>query len=192
MQSSRRKVAVTLLTVLAVYAAAPYVTLYRLAQSIRRGDAASLEALVDWDQVREGIKEDICDTVFDTGPASAGAKDADALPPFGFSFVRGIAGNVIDQNVTPSGLVTAASQFQAVSSSGARVAAPAANATSEPSITWAFFDTPTVFHVELLPPTEAGLGREPIRLEMELGVRGWKVTRARLPPSMLTQANPRT
>ncbi len=196
MQSTPRKAAVALLAVLVAYAAAPYVTLYRLAGSIRRGDAGALEALVDWDQVREGIKEDICDTVFDPPPPDAvsprASKDADALPPFGFSFVRGIAANVIDQNVTPSGLVTAAAQFEAVSASGTPRAERTASASSEPRVIWAFFASPTVFHVELLPPADAGFGHEPIRLEMDLSGNGWKVTRAWLPSSMLKQANPRT
>ncbi len=194
MGSIRRKAVIALLTVLLAYAATPYLTLYRLASSIRRGDAVALESLVDWDQVREGIKEDVCDTVFDEPSPGAGTatKDADALPPFGFSFVRGIAGSAIDENVTPAGVVMAASQFEAVSPSGRSLAAPAGGAASQPRIVWAFFASPTVFHVELLPPSEAGFGRDRIRIRMDFGLTGWKVTRAWLPASMLTQAHPRT
>ncbi|MBV9653641.1 MAG: DUF2939 domain-containing protein [Acetobacteraceae bacterium] len=194
MQSSRRRaVVVALLTVLLTYAAAPYVTLYRLASSIRRGDDVALEALVDWDGVREGIKEDICDTVFDAEPAQAApSRQPDALPPFGFSFVRGIASNAIDENVTPTGLVTAASRFQAVSASGVPLTPPAADGHADPSIVWAFFTGPTTFRIDLLPPPEAGFGKEPVRIDMELGGSGWKVTRAWLPPSMLRGPLPRT
>lgn len=191
MQRWRRKLGVVLLTVLAAYVAAPYVTLYRLADSIRRGDAQALEALVDWDGVREGIKEDICDTVFDMPSASASATET--LPPFGYSFVRGIAANAIDEAVTPAALVTATSRYEVVSSAGVTQASAGTSAAApQPRIAWAFFDGPRVFRVELVPPAEAGLGHDPVRLQLELGGSGWKVTRAWLPPVMLTQANPRT
>ena len=60
------------------YAAAPYVALYQLGQAIRHGDAALLASLVDWDEVREGIKEDICDAASDPPDVVAGT----ALPAF--------------------------------------------------------------------------------------------------------------
>ena len=82
-----------LLAVAVAYVVYPYVTLYRLGQAIRQGDASSLETMVDWAAVREGIKEDICDTVIDE-PAEA--KAGDQLPPFGAGFVRGIAGNAVE------------------------------------------------------------------------------------------------
>ncbi len=57
------------------YIAYPYVTLYRLGEAIRGADAATLETLVDWPSVREGIKEDICDLVVD----DAGSAEGDAV-----------------------------------------------------------------------------------------------------------------
>src|SRR5947209_18792171 len=109
MGAAMRKKALMALGVLAVgYVAYPYVTLLRLGDPIRRGDATPLEALVEWDQVREGIKEDICDNVLTSPPPTqqtAEDHQSGSLPPFGFSFVRGIAGNVIDKNVTPTALV---------------------------------------------------------------------------------------
>ena len=60
--------------------------------------------MVDWGSVREGIKEDICDLVIDQPPQD----QADGkLPPFGAGFVRGIATNVVDRQVTPEALVAA-------------------------------------------------------------------------------------
>ena len=94
-----------LLAVGLTYGIYPYVTLYRLGQAIRSGDAARLETMVDWSSVREGIKEDICDLVIDQPPQ----EQADGkLPPFGAGFVRGIATNVVDRQVTPEALVAAA------------------------------------------------------------------------------------
>src|SRR5690348_15580797 len=88
-----------LLTIAAAYAVYPYVTLYRLGEAIRHGDQASLQAMVDWPAVREGIKEDICDFVIEDPPE---AKHGNKLPPFGAGFMRGIAMNAVDTSVTPA------------------------------------------------------------------------------------------
>jgi hypothetical protein len=135
------------------YAAYPYLTLYRLGQAIRAGDARTLQGLVDWPSVREGIKEDICDLVID---APADAKGGSQLPPFGASFVRGIAASEIDQAVTPEALVAA------VQAPALPKAAPQRGA--DVAVDWAFFASPTVFDVNLRVPGQA----QPVRLELEL------------------------
>ena len=76
------------------YAAYPYVTICRLGLALRAGDAAALQALVDWPSVREGLKEDICDLALDE------PGDGTGLRPFGASFIRGIATSAIDRAVT--------------------------------------------------------------------------------------------
>ena len=165
--------------VAAAYVLYPCVTLYRLGQAIRQGDAATLEALVDWDQLREGIKEDICDQLIE--PPSQAAEDS--LPAFGASFVRGIATTAIDSAVTPRGLLSVAHSSQ-----------PPAYAhpykEKNPRLVWAFFDGPTRFHADLTAPA-AGV-RKPIRLQLELQNGIWKVTRVWLPPELLQKANERT
>jgi hypothetical protein len=178
---SRKRVAAAIAAACAVYLVWPYATLYRLAEAIRHGDAATLETLVDWDGVREGIKEDICDTVFEPQVKVASAEAR--LPPFGYSFVRGIAANAIDEQISPEALVSAAR-------SGEK--APAAPSGGNPSIAWAFFDGPTTFSVVLRPPgaTAGATAKDtPIRLELAFQHGAWKVTRAWLPPEMLMQAN---
>ena len=87
----------TVLSLGIAYVAYPYVALYRLGSAIRSADAATLEVLVDWPAVREGIKEDVCDLAAENSNPKATAD----LPPFGASFVRGIASSSIDQKVTP-------------------------------------------------------------------------------------------
>lgn len=193
MGAAMRKKALMALGVLAAgYVAYPYVTLLRLGDAIRRGDATPLEALVEWDQVREGIKEDICDNALPAPPVQQTAEDhqSGSLPPFGFSFVRGIAGNVIDKNVTPTALVSAAQHFNSGDSDRAESSGPA-EPPANPRIVWAFFDSATSFCVELMPPGDA-TAHQPIRIQMELTRGQWKVTRAWLPPAMLVQANART
>ena len=157
------------------YGVYPYVTLYRLGQAIRSGDAARLETMVDWTSVREGIKEDICDLVIDQPPQ----EQADGkLPPFGAGFVRGIATNVVDRQVTPEALVAAAQGPDAIEATrGAAV-----------QVSWAFFASPSAFVVDLHTPGQA----TPIRLQMDLRSGTWHVTRVWLPPELLGQANART
>ncbi|HKM60969.1 MAG TPA: DUF2939 domain-containing protein [Acidisphaera sp.] len=169
------------------YGAYPYVTLYRLGYAIRHGDSTALETLVDWDGVREGLKEDVCDAMAEepADPAEATAlpaRDDAALPAFGSGFMRGIAGNVIDNNVTPAAIVAAAQADD-------RLAPSVRRSQDQPQIAWAFFDSPTEFSVQLRPPGEHA---KPIRVRMEMRHGEWKVTRAWLPRELLMRANERT
>jgi len=164
-----------LLTIVIAYAVYPYVTLYRLGQAIRHGDQATLQSMVDWPAVREGIKEDICDFVIDDPPE---VKHANQLPPFGAGFMRGIAMNAVDTSVTPEALVLAVQQPKA---------SPAPKRATV-SVAWAFFDGPSGFVVDLSTPGQA----TPIRLKMDLRDGGWQVTRVWLPPDLLSGAKTRT
>jgi len=153
------------------------VTLYRLGHAIRGADAATLQSLVDWPAVREGIKEDICDMVLDQPPDE---RSGSGLPPFGASFVRGIANNAIDKAVTAEGLVAAARASSSPPTPQPRGA--------EVRVEWAFFNGPTGFTVSLSAPGQL----EPIRLQMVMRNAEWKVRRVWLPPELLENANPRT
>ena len=104
-----------MLSIVIGYAVYPYVTLYRLGSAIQSTDAATLKSLVDWPAVREGIKEDVCDLASD----DPGPKSGDSLPPFGASFMRGIASNAVDQAVTPQALLAAISRSPVPASSPA-------------------------------------------------------------------------
>jgi hypothetical protein len=122
------------------FLAYPYVTLYRLGAALSAGDATLLAHLVDWDSVRDGIKEDICDAVTEV-PATTVAQN-NVLPPFGFSFVRGVASNLIDTNVNPDNLVSATQS-----------AGPALRLEREMlGLRWAFFDSPSSFTVAYHAP----------------------------------------
>ena len=170
----------TLATVLGLgvaYIAYPYVMLYRLNVAIRSADTSSLETLVDWHAVREGIKEDICDMV----AAEPNTPPDTALPPFGASFVRGIASNAIDRSVTPQALVAMTTPVTT------SITAPATSNRSSPPgadvhVTWAFFDGPTAFQISLMAPGQT----EPIRLEMDLRHGTWRVRRVWLPATLLS------
>ncbi len=171
----RKPVIGACLAVAMAYGVYPYVTLYRLGQAIRHGDASTLQSMVNWDAVREGIKEDICDMAVDQ---PAGAKPGGQLPPFGAGFVRGIATSFIDKQVTPEALAQAARQPDTK---------PTA-AGADVQVSWAFFASPSTFVVDLSAPGQSS----PIRLQMDLRDGAWHVTRVWLPPDLLTQANART
>jgi len=158
----------TVLSVGVAYVAYPYVTLYRLGSAIKGADAATLESLVNWPSVREGIKEDICDFASDAPAARAGGQ----LPPFGASFMRGIASNAIDQAVTPQALLAATSTVQS---------SQPTPKDADVHVNWAFFDSPTTFMVSLQAQGQA----EPVKLEMDLKHGEWRVQRVWLPPELL-------
>ncbi len=139
----RGPILATLAAVGLAYGAYPYVTLYRIGDAIRGGDTKTLEVLVDWPSVREGIKEDICDFVVeDTGPKTCGS-----LPPFGASFMRGIASNSIDQAVTPQALLAATGSPAGGAVHGQRPQTELKGA--DVHVRWAFFDGLTSFLVDL-------------------------------------------
>ena len=165
----------TMLSIGGSYGAYPYVTLYQLDQAMRGSDAAALGRLVDWVSVREGIKEDICDYVLDE-PATP--RPSTELPPFGASFVRGITANAVEQNITAESIAFMASGGE--SSPGSALSRHA-----DVHVSWAFFDGPTAFSVNL---TAAGTA-EPIRVHLELIGTRWQVRRVWLPPGLLEQAN---
>lgn len=165
-----------LVTMGVAYGAYPYVTLYRVGSAIRGADTKTLETLVDWPSVREGIKEDICDLVLD----DPDPKSASALPPFGASFMRGIASNTIDQAVTPQALLAATSTLPEKPEAGPTGA--------DVHVTWAFFDGPTDFMVSLNAPGQT----EPIKFEMALRHGSWRIQRVWLPAALLGAPNART
>ena len=165
----------TVLSLGVVYVAYPYVTLYRLGSAIKGADAATLESLVDWPAVREGIKEDVCDLGDDPTPQKAGAE----LPPFGASFVHGIEANSIDKAVTPQALLAAATSTVPAHRSPKSPPPPRG---ADVHVNWAFFDSPTTFMVSLQPAGQT----EPIKLEMDLQHGRWRVQRVWLSPDLLS------
>jgi hypothetical protein len=163
----------TVLSIGLVYVASPYVTLYRLGSAIRGADAATLEALVDWPAVREGIKEDVCDlSVDEPGTMKTGGE----LPPFGASFVRGIESNSIDKAVTPQALLAAST------TETSPTAPPPRPRGADVHVNWAFFDSPTTFLVSLQAQGQS----DPIKLELDLRDGSWRVMRVWLPAELLS------
>jgi hypothetical protein len=166
------------------YAASPFVSLYQMGEAARRGDVATLCADVAWNDVREGLKEDIADGIAGAypgaPPATEVASSSDDLPPFGVSFVTGMAGNVVDRTVTPEHLANALATLRG------------AGVTVRPTVTAAYFASPTRFEVSLRTPQERA-SDAPLRLQLDFAAGrngiGWRVTRAWVPEALLSQSD---
>lgn len=178
MMTLRRQALLVVAGMAVCYAAYPYFTLYRLAHAVSQGDSETLSTLVSWESVRDGVKEDICDAITET-PTEEATKEG-TLPPFGYSFIRGVAANAVDANITPEALVSAVHLFH-----------PSAEQPAGMRLTWAFFDSPRRFEVAVGMPGSTGPANE-LRMQMEFRHARWVVTRAWLPSSLLMAANSRT
>jgi hypothetical protein len=163
-----------------VYAASPYISLYKIDRDVRQHNVRALAADVDWDQLRDGLKADIADGITGApGQAETVSANSDDLPPFGSGFVTNMAGNLVDQTCNPAHL---ADTIGTLDAAGAPV-----------HISRAFFTGPTSFTVAF---RVGAAGRRPPALRMRLdlvrdGMRfGWKVTRVWVPAEMLAASEP--
>ena len=185
---SKKPILSALVVIAAAYMAYPYVALYRLEAAFRNGNPASVAAMIDWDQVRDGLKEDISEQVAGIPAQPVGTAQAASatLPPFGSSFIKGIASKTVDSVVTPESM--------------ARMVQPRENPTGDgpdplqavsfqnARIKWAFFNSPATFTLWLSAPNAAP-GEDPVKVRMELLDGEWKITRVWLPPSLLRRGH---
>jgi hypothetical protein len=148
------------------YLSSPYVALYRLGQDLRAGDCDALAADVDWAQLRNGLKQDVA-TAFRGGAAAPREAAATDLPPFGSSFVVGVAQHMVNRVVTPEGFVNAVQKLQPADTSRKPRGA---------GFDWGFFTGATDF-VAWIHTCD----HEPIAVRMRLEGASWKVTRVTLP-----------
>ena len=159
---------------MAAYVVWPYMTLYRLRQALEQGNMPVLTEVISWHSVRDGLREDIVKSI--TGGTETQESDTSELPPFGSSFVRGMAGSELDRLLTPQQLA------QAVQTETTMVSAPVLRS--------AWFTGPTSFEaaIRLTSDTQQ---TDVIRLRLELGGRGllphWRVTRAWVPANLIQQ-----
>lgn len=144
------------------YVAYPWVALYRLNRAVRAGDSATLAQLVDWPAVREGIAEDIADTVTDTPDGAA-----NQLAPFGHGFMRGIAAHAVQERLTP----------QAV------IARLCGHENGSASLRSAYFANWSRFIVTFATPSVSAL-----RLQLDFQDGSWRVTRIEFPAALLHEA----
>ncbi len=176
---ARLSVAGAVVLVVLAYAASPYVALWRLESALQTGDAATLEHDIDWKSVREGLKQDIADGII--GPLQTQLA-SNTLPPFGSSFVNGIADTAVEREVTPQNLIAVMRQMRRPTESPASML---------DCFSWAFFQSPTSFEVVVSQPSDdPDEGHLRVRLELHQG--HWMVMRAWIPQDLVDRAGQRT
>ena len=168
-------VALAAAAVLTVHIASPYAATWRMWQAARAGDADTLSALIDWEQVRSALKQDIADGII--GMRTQELVASNTLAPFGSSFMAGIAGSIVDRDVTPQGLAVALRSLRLGNS-------PA----DQGAISYAFFTSPTQFELVLRAPGQDD-DDPPLRLKMEWSNFGWHIVRAIVPQDLMEQAS---
>ncbi|MBV9538376.1 MAG: DUF2939 domain-containing protein [Acidisphaera sp.] len=174
--------------IVAAYLAMPYVTLWQLADALQRGDPARLQALIDWTAVRSGLKSDISDGivsgVWNADEATPTRIAANTLPPFGSSFISGIAGSVVDHEVTPEHLAGMVRQLGP---------ADGKEGMTLPftGVEHAFFDGPASFELTIRCPGQARED-QPLKVRMAIRHGGWKVIRVWISQDLIDLANART
>jgi Protein of unknown function (DUF2939) len=176
-----------IVTFAVVYVSAPYLAIWRLANALRQGDNAALETNIDWDAVREGLREDIADGITGAGDSDGTAPDVQAqsneLPPFGASFVKGIAGDVVNREVIPQHLSL---MFQKMQDGRGSIASFIMH-----DVQYAFFDSLDSFRITVHCPGQT-LETGPVQVELALEGYTWKVVRVRVPGSIAGLASKRT
>ena len=161
----RKRLAWLLVAMLAGYLASPYVVLWHLDRALQSGDDAYVSRHVAWRAVRAGMIADVGEAIRN---GVAPRQNPHDLPPFGASFVQGMAGHLVDSNLQQDHVMAALH----------RVAGPEGAAAG--AVRWAFFDGPVSFHAVVAMPNGA-----PVRLEMRLVGGRWRIVRADMPPTLL-------
>lgn len=165
------------------YAAMPYVALWRLYAALNNGSAVELTALVDWQSVRDGVKQDIDDGII--GMSAPELVASNTLPPFGSGFAAGIAGNIIDRELTPEAVQATIRSISALDASTQQAPVPMHG------ILRAFFDSPRGFELKLRAP---GCDPEDPPLRVRLALEGvhWRVVRVWVPQEIVERMQSRT
>jgi Protein of unknown function (DUF2939) len=161
-----------LVCVACLYIAYPYLTLWRIERAIRHQDAVTLEALVDWPRVREGIKVRVLSEMSEKAVADLmiGSTGAAAL---GSAVGTALAAKLVDTIV--DGFVSSQGLFQLAE----KGAVSLAELQLREFVTYAFFITATQFRVDFENARIAPIQR--LTLVMSFSGLEWKVTSLIIP-----------
>jgi hypothetical protein len=151
------------------YIAYPYWTVQRIDAAIVGRDAASLETLIDWPQVRSGLKADVRGLL--SGPMGSGLDDATAqgsgATALGSMIGTMLAGSMVDAMI--DGYVSAPRVIEAWQQRGRRPIE---------FMRWAWFQSPSAFRVDL----RADQPEVPtVSVILEFSGLSWRVTRLVIP-----------
>jgi hypothetical protein len=156
----------------ACYVGGPFLTLWRISRAIDTGDVAVLNSAIDWNAVREGLKDDLADGLIGYSPQMQLASNT--LPPFGAGFATGIVGSEVDGAVTPETLRHAAHVLYP----------PSAGGFGMPAIVGANFHSLTGFDLRVLLPFQPA-DEQPLHLRMAFRDGRWQVVRIWVPQDLM-------
>lgn len=159
----------------ACYAGGPFLTLWWITRALDCGDLAGLQGTIDWHDVRQGLKEDISESLIGVPQKTLVASNT--LPPFGAGFATGIVATEINGAVTPENLGRAAHSL----------GPPPGNAFGLPDIVGAGFASPTEFDLRVRLPCQER-GDPPLHLRMAFRGGRWQVVRVWVPQELMDLA----
>ena len=162
---------------LAVYAAYPYLALYRLGEALRTHDLDAVETKVDWVRLRQGVKDDVNAALV----AKVMPEDGDSFAAFGLALAGKLASPVVDASITPTSLAAVATADRpTLTALITRIYVSTSPDKPLPQLVGSSFDGLTTFEATAMPRGAEGEGRA-IRLRFELEGGYWTLTRIHLP-----------
>jgi hypothetical protein len=175
-----KKLGLLLLLLALGYVAYPFWTIIRIAHAVKHGDIPTLEAMIDWPKVRDGIKSDV------TGPfmKSLGTSKSEGVGgALGTAFGVMLAPTMIDWML--SNFVTAQTLVEGAKEKNFNLE------NQLQAIRWISgfsFVTPTQMRLHVYNPNKPD---EIIPVVMEMSGGSWRVTRVILSPDRLADKLPR-
>ncbi len=167
-----RKWFIGLFILLAAYIAYPYVTLHWLDQALLTDDTQALERLVDFPSVRQTLKADVKLALIDKAQTEAGK--GKILGIFGAALtvllVPTVVDSAVEEMVTP----------EAILDNEEVVKRRRDKKSFIDFVTYAFFESPTEFRVDLKDPDKPN--SPTLTALMKLTGGRWRVVSVKLPP----------
>jgi hypothetical protein len=165
----------TAVLIVALFVAYPLLTIWRLGSAVRQSDDLGVDAMVDWPQVRDGLKSQFFSA---TVLAELQKKSSSAVESIGSMLGLTLGSSVADRLL--EGLVsgkTAVALYRKI---------PEASSIDVKWIREVRFLSPSQFHFALQNPDEK---TNPIKFVMTLEGIEWKITRVQFPDPAETIAN---
>jgi len=196
-----KKIVAALAVAICAWIAWPYWSLYSLIAAVRDADIVGLEASVDWNSVRAGLRDDLKAALMaKMAKETQGAEDNGLQMGIAMMLGPMIVDKAIDSYVTPQGLISllkaqAPQNNQAAAGTNAGTSSTSA-VTSEPAhqprLTWdqiryAFFTGPTSFRIDVSGKQGTDFQDQIITLLFRWD-GSWKLTRVLVPPELLESA----
>ncbi len=167
-----RKWLIGAILVVAAYVGYPYLTLYWIDHALLTNDEPALARLVDWPEVRRGLKADVKLALIDAAQTQAG-KDSFA----------GVFGAALTALLVPTLVDSAVEEWvtpEKVLNSEEVVKHRQEHKSFADFVTYAFFTSPTEFRVDLKDPKDPD--SPSITALMRFTGLRWRVVAIKLPP----------